>query len=84
MGIQVIGMAVFLVMMLQLVFFITSSSGSMKQAYADSWRKTGTVIAHAFQTQRGSDRWIGFFAFGLVVYAVAIAAALDVCALFIH
>ncbi|WP_233176806.1 hypothetical protein [Ralstonia sp. ASV6] len=81
---QVIGAAVMLVVTLQLVLFICSPTKSMKQAYADSWHKTGTVIAHLFQIQPGPDRWIGFAVLGLMAYVAALALALEAVGRYIH
>ncbi|WP_258959396.1 hypothetical protein [Burkholderia cepacia] len=67
-----------LVLTLQMTMFIWSSEASLRVAYADSWRKTGTVLAHLFQFQPGPGRKIGVVAFGLVGFYVAIAVAIEI------
>ena len=80
MVLQALVMAVVLMLTFQMMLFVMSPATSLRAAYAGSWRKTGKVIAHLFQIQRGPDQWIGVVAFGLVGIYVAIAAALDIVA----
>ncbi|QHE13873.1 hypothetical protein GQR88_27265 [Burkholderia glumae AU6208] len=79
-----LGLVVALMLMFQSMLFIMSPAPSLKVAYADSWRKTGKVIAHLFQIQSGPGQWIGFAAFGTIGLYVVIAAALDIAARFAH
>jgi nicotinamide riboside transporter PnuC len=77
-------LAVVMMLTLQMMLFVTSSARGLKAAYADSCRKTVTVVAHLFQIQRGPEQWIGFAAFGTVGIYVVIFAALDFVARFAH
>ncbi|MGF6658600.1 nicotinamide riboside transporter PnuC [Paraburkholderia atlantica] len=73
-----------LMLTLQMMLFIMSPAMGLKAAFADSCYKTGKVIAHLFQIQRGPEQWIGFAAFGTVGIYVVIFAALDIVARFGH
>ncbi|CAG9191182.1 conserved membrane hypothetical protein [Paraburkholderia tropica] len=84
MVLQALWVAVVLMLTFQSMLFIMSSAPSMKAAYADSWRKTGKVIAHLFQIQSGPEQWIGVAAFGTIGLFVVISAALDIAARFAH
>jgi hypothetical protein len=77
-------MAMVSVLTFQMMLFVMSPAASLKAAYAESWRKTGTAVAHLFQIQRGPDQWIGVAAFGLIGFYVVIAAVLDIAARFAH
>ncbi|MGF6440130.1 hypothetical protein [Paraburkholderia youngii] len=81
---QALVLAVVMMLTLQMMLFVTSPATGLKAAYADSCRKTGTVIAHLFQIQRGPEQWIGFAAFGTVAIYVAFFAVLDIVARFGH
>jgi multisubunit Na+/H+ antiporter MnhF subunit len=82
---QALQMAMVLVLTFQMMLFVlVSPTTSLRVAYADSWRKTGTVIAHLFQIQHGPEQWIGVAAFGLIGFYVTITAALDIVARFAH
>jgi hypothetical protein len=84
MAFQAVGMAVILVVALQLVLFACSPLASLKLAYVDSWRQAGTVLLHLFQLQRGPDQWAGFAALGLMAYIALVALALDVAGRYLH
>ncbi|BAG48023.1 hypothetical protein BMULJ_06234 (plasmid) [Burkholderia multivorans ATCC 17616] len=77
---QALGVAVMLIVSFQMAMLIWSSETSLSAAYMDSWRKTGTVLAHLFQIQPGPSRRIGIIAFGLVGFYLAIAAAIEIVA----
>lgn len=78
MVLQALFVAVGLMLTLQSMLFVMSPAPSMKVAYADSWRKTGKVMAHLFQIQCGPEQWIGVAAFGTIGFYVIIAVALDI------
>lgn len=81
---QALLMAVVLMFWLQMMLFFCSGETSLKAAYADSWRKTGTVVERLFQLQSGPDQGITVVAFSTVGFYVAIGAALDIAARFSH
>ncbi|ABO60282.1 hypothetical protein Bcep1808_7405 (plasmid) [Burkholderia vietnamiensis G4] len=82
--VQSLEAAVTLILTLQMLMLIWSSETSLRAAYADSWRKTGTALTHLFQIQAGPDRRIGVVAFGLVGFYVAITAAIEFAGHFAH
>ncbi len=84
MVLQALLMAVVLMFTFQTTLFVLSPAASLKAAYADSWRKTGTAITRLFQIQSGPEQWIGLAAFGLIGFHVAMAAGLDIATLFAH
>ncbi len=84
MVLQALLMAVVLMLTFQMMLFVGSPAPSLGAAYADSWHKTGKVVARLFQIQSGPAQWVGVTAFGTIGIYVAIAVALDIAARFAH